>query len=146
MDTVEDVTLGKEDPTVSGADDFTKAMNSYNNAISRLNKRAEAYLDTKEYASEARCVGSVPDDKDSQSGYFTSSYAYMSSYNGKLRDADTNYQTDYNKMKDLGIENIGKNYWLASRNVRSDSTSSAFRVRSVYGKRQHQLHRLVLRR
>ena len=103
-------------------------MNSYNNAISRLNTRAEAYLNTT-YASDARCVGSVPNNKNSQSGYHT--MQFTSSYSGKLRDEDDNYVTDYNQMGTLGIRNINKYYWLASRIVYSDSSDSNYYMRCV---------------
>ena len=148
METVEEVELGNgtgSSSTSSNTTDFNTAMNSYNNAISRLNTRAEAYRNTT-YSSSARSVGSVPNNKNTQSGYFTSSYSYMENYNGKLRDEDENYLTDYNQMEDLGIEGIGEYYWLASRYVHSDSTISHFYVRYVYGQRRHQRHpRLVQR-
>ena len=130
-DIVESVKLGNGTGTTKadyGTTEFNTAMNSYNSVISTLNKRAEAYLDTKGYASDARSVGSVPNNKNSQSGYFTSSYSYMTDYNGKLRDADTNYKTDYNQMADLGIEDIGRLYWLASRHVSSESSYNLFGV------------------
>lgn len=132
MKAVEDVELGNGTGDSSSTTDFNTAMNSYNNAISTLNERAEAYLDTKEYASDARCVGSVPNNKEAQSGYFTSSYSYMEDYNGQLRDEDDNYLTDYDKMEDLGIINIKENYWLASRRVDPSSTYSPFYVRDVH--------------
>ena len=127
-DTVEDVTLGSGDTTVSGSDNFTKAMNSYNNAISTLNTRATAYLNTT-YASDARCVGSVPNNKNSQSGYHTTQFT--SSYSGRLRDEDNNYKTDYDKMEELGIRASNNSYWLASRHVSSSSSNSGFGVRNV---------------
>ena len=55
----------------------------------------------------------------------------MSSYNGKLKDTDTNYETDYNQMGTLGIRDIGKFYWLASRKAQSSLSISAFGVRLV---------------
>ena len=122
-DTVETVRLGD-------SSNFTTSMNSYNNAISTLNTRAMAYLNTT-YASDARSVGSVPNNKNSQSGYFTSSYSYMSSYNGKFRDTDTNYTTDYNKMTSLEIAGSNDDYWLASRNVISYASHSYFSVHAV---------------
>ena len=121
-DTVEDVTLG--------SNTFNTSMNSYNNAISTLNTRAEAYLNTI-YASDARSVGSVPNNKNSQSGYYTFTQ-FTSSYSGKLRDTDTNYTTDYDQMEALGIKSSDKTYWLASCYVYSASSYSTFNVRFVY--------------
>ena len=85
-----DVTLGDED------DNFTTAMNSYNNAISTLNSAAGAY-NNSDY-STARCVGSNPTTPSAEAGYYTFT-EFSSGYSGKLKDADTNYETDYNQME-----------------------------------------------
>ena len=103
-------------------------MNSYNNAISTLNTRAMAYLNTT-YASDARCVGSVPNNKNSQSGYYTIPY-FTSSYSGKLRGPDDNYETDMKQMAALEIGVSDTVYWLASRNV-DGTTNIAFKVNYV---------------
>ena len=132
MESVEDVTLGngvgyQENNTTY----FNKAMNSYNNAISTLNSAASDYNNST-YSSRARCVGSSPSNPTSDSpGYFTSSYSYMSSYNGKFKNQDTHYETDHNQMGTLGIRDINDTYWLASRIVYSYSNSGNFNVRYV---------------
>ena len=122
-DVVEHITLGDNS-------NFTTGINSYNNAVNTLNTRAEAYINTT-YVSDARCVGSVPNNKNLQSGYFTSNYNYMSVYNGKLRNIDTNYETDWNQMETLGIRASNDFYWLASYDIHSDSYYSYFCVRGV---------------
>ena len=130
-DTVENVQLGNGTGSTqtNNATYFNTARNSYNNAISTLNTKANSYLNTT-YASSARCVGSVPNNPSSEaSGYFTSSY--MSSYNGTFKNADTNYTSDWNQMKTLNIYNINTYYWLASRVVSSSSYGSYFDVRYV---------------
>ncbi len=114
-----DITLGDEN------DNFTNAMNSYNNAISTLNNAAGAY-NNSDY-STARCVGSNPINPSTEAGYYTFT-EFSSSYSGKLKDTDTNYETDYNQMTTLEINDIDDRYWLASRNVISSSYST-FRVR-----------------
>ena len=129
-----DITLGDE------KDNFTNAMNSYNNAISTLNSAAGAY-NNSDY-STARCVGSNPTNPSAEAGYFTSSESYMSAYNGQLKDADTNYETDYNQMEALEINNIADAYWLASRYVDSYSGYSTFLVRYVYASGRVDLSRL----
>ena len=124
METVEDVTLGDDN-------DFTKAMNSYNSAISTLNNATSKYINTT-YVDKARSVGSDPSNPTTDNpGYFTSSYSYMSSYNGKFKNQDTHYETDYNQMGTLGIRDIDEYYWLASRGVSSTSSRSLFNVRYV---------------
>ena len=118
------------DTVILGDSNFNTAMNSYNNAITTLNAKAEEeYLNTT-YASDARCVGSVPNNKNTEAGNFTSEYSYMSSYTS-FKDADTNYETDYNQMGTLNIRRANSDYWLASRSVDSDTLSSYFNVRYV---------------
>ena len=134
-DIVENVEIGNG--TGSGSDNkedayFNLMIDSYNNAISTLNTRAKAYLNPT-FASDARCVGSVPNNKNSQSGYHSTEFG--GTYDGKLRDTDNNYTTDWNKMGALGIRKSNDNYWLASRNVTSFSDrnrSSRFEVRYVF--------------
>ena len=124
MSTVKDVTLGDNN-------NFSTGMNSYNNAISTLNSEASSYNNST-YSTRARCVGSVPNNPSQDNdGYFSSSYGYMSGYNGQLRDQDYNYLTDWDQMKSLDIQNISANYWLASRYVYSDSNFSNFSVKIV---------------
>ena len=118
---VETVTLGSSS--------FTTSMNSYNSAITTLNEKAEEYNYFGSEYVEARCVGSNPTNPSAQAGYFTK-YSYVSS-KYQLRDTDTNYETDYNKMTSLGIASSNSTYWLASRGVASSSYSSYFHVRYV---------------
>ena len=114
-------------------DSFTlSGFNSYNSAIITLNAEAEKYRKKDDEIVElARCVGSVPDNPNSEAGMHNSSYSYMKDYNNTLRDADTNYEADWNQMNSLVIHNIGKYYWLASRNVYANGSSSGFVVRRV---------------
>lgn len=133
METVEDIEVGNGTGSVfsnSGTTEFDISMNSYNNLINTLNSKASIYLNTT-YASDVRSVGSVPNNKNSQSGMFTSSYNYMLNYNGKLVDTDNNYIIDYNQMETLNIQNIDEFYWLASRNVNSNYNRTDFIVEYV---------------
>lgn len=111
-----------------GSSNFTTSMNSYNNAISTLNSAVSSYNNST--YSTVRCVGSVPNNpSQDNAGYHTTQFG--SGYDGQLKDTDTNYKTDYDQMGTLGIRNIGKSYWLASRYVNSGSINSNFRVRRV---------------
>ena len=126
MDTVENIELGNgtgEEGYNNDQTYFNIAMESYNNAITTLNSRAEQGYLNPTYANDARSVGSIPNNKNSQSGYYTFTN-FTSSYSGKLRDKDENYVTDYNAMEILGIKNIGEPYYLASRIVESLSFDS----------------------
>ena len=133
-DTVgDDVTLGYADPSVTeGSTDLEKAINSYNNAITTLNAKAEDYLnekdktETPEIAIDARCVGSIPNNKNSESGNFKSEYDYLKAY--LFKDGDTNYEVDYEQMHKFNIDKIDKSYWMASRYVNSSFYSSQFNI------------------
>ena len=126
------VRLGSNDPKVSGTG-VTRAQNSYMRAITTLNEAALEYKDENGIASDARCVGSKPLDKnypDYLTGtertnlyWNTGSYHYkwwISSYLDKYFSADTNYQTDDTQLRLLGIQGFedttySSNYWMASR-------------------------------
>lgn len=125
------VPLGYNDNTVDGSDNFEKAKNSYNNALKRLYEEAQKYLN-ETYAISARCVGSDPADPDwdtttNEAGYFTKTEgengydAYMKDYYGILKDTDDKYNTDWTQM---GTKPASDYYWVASRNVYSNSNGS----------------------
>ena len=118
-----------------GGSTWAIGSDSYNNAIQTLNTEAGKYLNT-EYATDARCVGSVPTN---QNGTFTNKNSenagpvklqFTSSVSGanNMKEADTNYETDETEMYNLSIFTTGENYWLASRDVRSNSSGCRFRV------------------
>ena len=111
-----------------GSSDFTTSMNSYNNAISTLNNAASVYNNNA--YSTARCVGSNPANPSAEAGMHTTQFS--SSYSGKLRDTDENYKTDFEQMKKLSMLDIGKDYWISSRYVNSQSNFSVFYVYVIY--------------
>lgn len=144
VDPVDTVTLGYDDPTIpesmASESNFEKAKYSYNNAIKTLNDKAEEYRNPQ-YTAEgkARCVGSVPDSPYSEaSDYFTSTYPYMSSYNGIFRNTDNNYNKDWNQLATINARKFtdtskSSYYWLSSRYVYSSPNAVCyFRVRSAY--------------
>lgn len=132
MDTVETVQLGNGGAStmISGEKYFNTARSSYNNAISTLHNATQKYLNTT-YASKVRCVGSVPNNPLSESGYYSNDYSYMADYNGTLRAKDNNCVTDMNKMSSLGVLNINKHYWFASRQVDATSSRTDFFLWSI---------------
>ena len=104
---VRSVSLGKNDNTVSGSG-ITKVVNSYNRAILTLNEYAQTYMDTingSGIAIDARSVGSMPDNKNSELSNI-----------GAASFTDTTY---------------GDHYWLASRNNSSGSGSIYFGIYTV---------------
>ena len=133
METVEDVEIGNGTGKKSSSEkDFEVAKNSINNAISMLNNKAMEYLNTQ-YASDARCVGSDPANKNSEAtDYFSSDYEYMKQYNGMFKNGDGNYRKDWFQMKDLGIEYYDKDYWIASRGILSSENNANFGVIYTY--------------
>ena len=123
-----------------GGNTFEEARISYNNAIQTLNNEAERYINTK-YATDARCVGSVPTvensifiDKNSETAGPTElQFLYNGSTSIDCKGTDYNYIVDERQMKNLELWTIGENsYWLASRTVSSDSSYCYFYVCGVY--------------
>ena len=134
-DTVEDVELGNGQGKYiygSSTSEFNTARTSYNNAVKTLNNKAMNYLNTT-YASDARCVGSVPNNKNSEaSTYYTNSASWFKTYNNTLKNEDENYTLDYNQMVKLKINSIIDEYWLASRGVNDEAGgANRFGIRSV---------------
>ena len=122
-----------------GASDWDTASASYNSAITTLNSEAGKYLN-KTYATDARCVGSVPTN---QNGTFTSKNSenagpvqlqFTSSVSraNNMKGEDTNYETDQTQMESLNIWTKGQNYWLASRLVDSATSFCSFSMRYMY--------------
>ncbi len=133
MESVEDVELGNGTGSTQSNNTtyFNTAKNSYNNAISTLNSAASPYNNTT-YSSRARCVGSNPSNPTLDNpGYYTRSDSWFSSYKGQFKNTDTNYESDFEQMKVLGIHDIDGNYWLASRCVIYFNTWNGFYVRYV---------------
>ena len=113
-----------ETVTLSGKD-------TYNDVINILNKKAEEYNYFGNDYVDARCVGCSP-VKDKDLGY-ESGTGEKNFWGHTMKNADTKYEADYNKMTELGITNSNVNYWLASRFVYTNSGSASyFRVRMVF--------------
>ena len=124
------ITSGSVKNISIGSSTFSTSKTSYNNAVSTLNNAANAY-NNSEYSTRARCVGSHPTSTSDTITYFTSSYSYMSAYNGQFKDGDENYKIDSDKMSVLGIRKIDVTYWFASRDLRSYDSASYFDIRYV---------------
>ena len=134
MDTVEDVDLGNGTENIQWENEtyFNKVVDNYNNAINILNTRAYEYKNDN-YSDDARCVGSAPNNKNSESNeYFSSDlYEYMIKYNGKFKRTTNNHIVDYNKMVSLDIVNIKEDYWLASRYVDWREEESSIGIQNI---------------
>ena len=127
-DVVDTVTLGNQDPKVTGANNFEKSRNSYNRALKTLYEKAQEYLNPT-YATSSRCIGSKPDDPDwdaieEEATYYTLNegdiyyYEYMVPYYGTFKNQDGNNSKDNQQIRN--IENLIKSnddYWIASRSI-----------------------------
>ena len=114
LDIVQSVALGSYDS-------YEKSLNSYNNAINTLNTYVEYYAE-ETYATDARCVGSNPSNKNAEG-----------SLDNVIRNPDENYTKDYEQMNKLGVTTIsGEGYWLASRVTGTNVTNDyLFGVRYI---------------
>ena len=112
---------------------LNNAKNAYNNAIVTLNNAANNYLNTT-YATSARCVGSVPNNKTAEATTYYDKYSMTMFFNYfKAKDEDSNHTADVNQMTSLGIINIGTNYWLASRDTGAYADSrDFFNIKAIY--------------
>ena len=126
-----------------GGSDWETAKTSYNNAIQTLNTEAEKYLNTT-YATDARCVGSVP---TLQNGIFTNKNSETntianlqftptgwSTKNSGYKDYDTNYEIDRDQIYIMDKGETETNYWFASRNTASAETFCFFNLRCGFAK------------
>ena len=143
-----------------GGDEWETGKISHNSAIETLNNETEKYLN-KEYAHDARSVGSLP-TIDSR-GMFTQKdkgttttvtlppavpegedeYDWWTDYtrpSGWESDdtgcfnTDKNYETDQIQMINANIWTTEESYWLASRDVYLDSSSCFLDVRVLHKK------------
>lgn len=127
-DVVDTVTLGYSDETAVGSNDYNKSINSYNMAIKKLNDKAEEYLN-RTYANSSRCVGSVPNNKNSESSqYYIRNDTWFEKYINVFKDSDANYMTDIKQMEVLNVKIASDEYWLASRNIIDAGSSNGFGI------------------
>ena len=121
-----------------GGSTFEEGKVSYNGAIEKLNDEAEKYINSA-YATDARCVGSVPTvengvfiNKDSETvGPVTMQFPYNGSTSVDCKNTDTNYTTDESQLKSFNLWITGESYWLTSRDVASTDSNCAFCMRLV---------------
>lgn len=111
-----------------GSTNSNTARTNYENAITQLNNEALNYKNAT-YATDARCVGSNPANKNSEvAGPTTLTFTYNGSNKINLKNTDNNYQTDLNTMKSVNIAGT-QEYWLASRHARGTSIWFGFGMR-----------------
>ena len=93
----------------------------YNTAVQILNVSCEKVVPKNANILDVRTVGSNPTNKnlDNNKRYTSERLATIldGRVNGKLKTPDSNLDFDFERMKKLGILNIGVEYWLASRDI-----------------------------
>ena len=94
---------------------FSKSARIYNRAIDLLNGAAAMSLNYK-LATDARCVGSVPNNPSSSGGIIERNDGYVD----VIMDSDTNSDVDLTQMETLTILTSDQDYWLASREQNYD--------------------------
>ena len=153
------VPLGKNDPAgngIAGAGETgtnERAIWSYTNAISTLNRAAEARVTAVAppagLVDSVRCVGSRPGNKnfkitEKYSNTLTPNtnpyFSTPNNYNGLWEQGEGvlnnsswiiqnhNYIKDWNQMGDLNIRTTEDTYWLSSRRVYAYTSDTYFHV------------------
>ena len=106
--------------TLGGAN-INTAKSSYAGVISLLNNEAINYLN-KNYATDARCVGSNPSNKGAESSEYVSG----------CKKEDNNYITDWEALQNTSMLIIERDYWLASRYINYvANVGNVFSVRRI---------------
>ena len=129
---------GVETVSLGVMDNLEASKTSYNNAIETLNRKAETYINTT-YATDARCVGSVPTvengvfiNKNSETaGPVTMQFAYNGSTSIDAKGEDTNYTADEEQLRSFNLLVTGYEYWLSSRYIFSNSTGCGLNIRRI---------------
>lgn len=112
-DAMGNFTIGYQDSEAVGANNEEKTIDSYNNLVVRMNNYCTSLI-TNENKISVRSVGSNPENPNNDnSAYQTSNN--LGSYSGLIKSRDENYMKDEMKLAFYNIENIEKEYFLASR-------------------------------
>lgn len=120
--------------TIAG-NTWETAKTSWNRMIQTLNEAASNYMNSQ-YAYDARCVGSIP---MVQNNSFTeknkgSNHTAITKWNKNdtgCYDTDLNYVQDRIILTTANMWQVGENYYLASRYVRSQENGINYYIRWV---------------
>ena len=93
-----------------------KCINSYNNAIERINNYCKSLI-TNPTAKQVRNFGTKPDFSDDTSEMFYSNRTidWHSSYNGILKIYDFNSEQDLLRANYYDVSCTGEDYWVSER-------------------------------
>ena len=143
-------TLGSGDPNATGSTALEKAMNSYENAVSRLNNYCKTIVTNVTSADNVRSIGTQFNQTDTTAKYSSTFLennptGSEGTYNEVGLVGDMNGEQDVVRMsyyssggtgsgyEKYGYAQTGLCYWLASRYVYEYSSSVDFYVRGVGG-------------
>lgn len=128
-----------------GGNDWNTAIDSYNNAIEKLNAEAMKYKG--KLGLDTRCVGSTPtvgldgmftNKNNEKIGPVNLQFSTSAQGANNMKETDLNYELDLNAMvKANCLQNRGQ-WWLASRKVDKLQTSCSFMVRKQNEKEQNE--------
>ncbi len=124
--------LGYSEKATTSEQKSTEVIESYNNAISRINDYCKSLNDLLEH-SKVRSVGGSSETNE----YYNKipSDWQTSTYNGDVKSGDMLlYEQDIVRMSYWGKNNVGGRYWVASRYSSADPSNNdsvAFGVGSV---------------
>lgn len=121
--------LGYSEGTTDSEQQLTEAIESYNGAIGTINTYCKE-LEGLPSNSGVRSVGASSDTGGYYNGIPTD-WPGASTYNGKGKAGDTNYEQDLVRMSYWGVNNVGEYYWMASRCAVSAVGMALMNVRSV---------------
>ena len=121
LDVLQEITLG-----VDGSWNYTASLSDYNDAVNILNNGAMNYMNTS-VSSDARSVGSVPNNKSLEGEYITDHIDWL----GNIRGTDENYTYDVTNLQNLNILFCSEEYWLASRIFTDSGNFSRCNVRNI---------------
>lgn len=121
LDVLKEITLGVDDRW-----NYTASLSDYNNVVNILNNAVMNYMNTS-VSSDARSVGSVPNNKSLEGEYITDYIDWL----GNIRGTDDNYAYDVTSLQNLNILLCSKEYWLASRIYERSGSFAECRVRNI---------------
>ena len=128
------LSLGCSKTATDSATRLTEAIDSYNNAITRINNYCKNELTGLPTNSNVRSVGASSETSDEASNKYTSPNLENrnSAYNGVGKKGDTLFEQDLVRMAYHEVLATGTSYWMASRVVNEDSDYVNFNVNYVY--------------
>lgn len=148
LNTMGSYELGYGDPNASGADAWATGMDSYNNAVSRLNIYCGTLV-TNSTAQKTRSVGTQFDINDDTTAKYSSTFLESNpanspgTYNGVMKTGDMNAEQDVVRMSYYSRGGTGSGYqapgyaatsnlyWLASRCIIEGTDSVLLGVKYV---------------